>query len=85
MHPIRQVLITYASKWMHTFTKYLKDQVTAMLNALDSFIKRVEPGIEDISGDEKDTAAFMKLMRIFNEVKNFYLPWSLLFICNIDI
>ena len=27
LQPIKQVLITYASKWMWTFTKYLSDQV----------------------------------------------------------
>ena len=27
LRPIKQVLITYASKWMWTFTKYLSDQV----------------------------------------------------------
>ena len=43
-------------------------QVTMMLTELDTFLKRVEPEIDGITGDEKDTASFMKLMRVFNEV-----------------
>ena len=30
MRPIKQVLQTYASKWMFTYTKYLSDQVIYM-------------------------------------------------------
>eukprot|EP00057_Strongylocentrotus_purpuratus_P006394 XP_011660868.1 PREDICTED: dynein beta chain, flagellar outer arm [Strongylocentrotus purpuratus] len=68
LEPIKQVLTTYASRWMWTFTKYLSDQVTALLQDLDFFLKRIEPEIECISGEERDTASFMKMMRIFNEV-----------------
>jgi hypothetical protein len=35
---------------------------------LDSFLKRMEPEIEKITGDERDTNTFMKIMRMFNEV-----------------
>ena len=41
-----------------------------MLNSLDSFLKRTEPGIEAITGEESDVTSFMRLMRIFNEVRN---------------
>ncbi|CAH1797693.1 unnamed protein product [Owenia fusiformis] len=68
LQPIKQVLTTYASKWMWTFTKYLSDQVTIMLQGLDQFLKRIEPELESISGEERDTASFMKIMRLFNEV-----------------
>ncbi|XP_071095883.1 uncharacterized protein [Haliotis cracherodii] len=68
LQPIKQVLTTYASKWMWTFTKYLSDQVTQMLEKLDVFLKRIEPEIESITGEERDTASFMKMMRLFNEV-----------------
>ena len=68
LRPIKQVLVTYASKWMWTFTKYLSDQVTSMLEKLDAFLKRIEPEIESITGEERDTASFMKMMRLFNEV-----------------
>jgi len=44
-----------------------------MLNSLDSFLKRTEPGIEAITGEERDIGSFMKLMRIFNEV--FYINY----------
>ena len=33
------------------------------------FLKRIEPEIESITGEERDTASFMKMMRLFNEVK----------------
>lgn len=39
-----------------------------MLEKLDDFLKRIEPEIESISGEERDTASFMKMMRLFNEV-----------------
>ena len=44
-------------------------QVSSTLNDLDSFLKRIEPGIEAITGEEQDIASFMRLMRVFNEVK----------------
>jgi hypothetical protein len=43
-------------------------QVTNMLENLDAFLKRTEPEIESITGEERDTASFMKMMRLFNEV-----------------
>ena len=39
-----------------------------MLENLDTFLKRIEPEIEGITGEERDTASFMKMMRLFNEV-----------------
>lgn len=44
-------------------------QVTDMLEKHDMFLKRIEPEIEGITGEERDTASFMKMMRLFNEVK----------------
>ncbi|KAJ1184768.1 hypothetical protein NDU88_001571 [Pleurodeles waltl] len=66
--PIKQVLSAYAFKWMWTFTKYLIDQMTHTLRSLDSFLKRTEPQVERITGEERDTGSFMKMMRLFNEV-----------------
>eukprot|EP00795_Rhopilema_esculentum_P016198 gene16198-7569_t len=68
MQPVKQTIETYASKWVFTFTKYLTDQVSSALNDLDSFLKRIEPGVEAITGEERDIFSFMRLMRIFNEV-----------------
>ena len=34
------------------------------------FLKRMEPDIEKITGEERDTATFMKIMRMFNEVSS---------------
>ena len=39
-----------------------------MLESLDEFLRRIEPEIESITGEERDTASFMKMMRLFNEV-----------------
>ena len=47
---------------------YYFDQVTSMLESLDEFLKRTEPEIESITGEERNTASFMKMMRLFNEV-----------------
>lgn len=35
MRPVKEVLQTYASKWMFTYTKYLSDQV---MRSFDNFI-----------------------------------------------
>jgi len=53
---------------MWTFMKYLSDQVTGSLDTLADFLARTEPEIESITGEERDTASFMKMMRLFNEV-----------------
>lgn len=45
-----------------------------MLEKHDMFLKRIEPEIEGITGEERDTASFMKMMRLFNEVKA-YMKW----------
>ncbi|XP_069470025.1 uncharacterized protein [Ambystoma mexicanum] len=66
--PIKQVLSAYAFKWMWTFTKYLIDQMSHTLRSLDFFLKRTEPQVERITGEERDTGSFMKMMRLFNEV-----------------
>lgn len=52
----------------------LFEQVTDMLEKHDMFLKRIEPEIEGITGEERDTASFMKMMRLFNEVKT-YIKW----------
>ncbi|XP_018424228.1 PREDICTED: dynein beta chain, flagellar outer arm-like [Nanorana parkeri] len=68
--PVKQVLSAYALKWMWTFTKCLIDQTSATLRNLDSFLRRTEPRIESITGEERDTGSFMKMMRLFNEVSS---------------
>jgi len=44
---------------------------------MDSFLKRIEPGIEAITGQEQDIASFMRLMRVFNEVGEQYNNMSI--------
>ena len=51
------------------FCKFLIHfKIKTTLNELDLFLKRMEPDIEKITGEERDTATFMKIMRMFNEV-----------------
>jgi len=54
-----------------------------MLQKLDEFLKRTEPEIESITGEERDTASFMKMMRLFNEVRSDLLIIYLKFGLNI--
>ena len=56
----------FCEKYVHKM--YYFDQVTNMLESLDEFLKRTEPEIESITGEERNTASFMKMMRLFNEV-----------------
>ena len=44
-----------------------------MLSNLETFFQEVEPKVDAISGEESDTLAFMKLMSIFNQVRNLSL------------
>ena len=48
----------------------MSTQIKKTLNELDLFLKRMEPDIEKITGEERDTATFMKIMRMFNEVSS---------------
>ncbi|PAA93228.1 hypothetical protein BOX15_Mlig011306g2 [Macrostomum lignano] len=70
MRPLKQVLITLANKWVYQFTSYLTEQVLVTLRELDEFLQKIEPQIERISGQEKDTYSFMRLMRLFNEISS---------------
>lgn len=67
---------SFNSKWSRYIVsitnKHLWFKVTNMLENLDRFLKRTEPEIESITGEERDTASFMKMMRLFNEVSYFW-------------
>lgn len=55
-----------------------------MLKELDEFLKRTEPEIEGITGEERDTASFMKMMRLFNEVRTTtVLCWACFFLVKV--
>lgn len=47
-----------------------------MLRDIDEFLGNMEPCIEGITGDERNIATFMKLMRIFHEVINILLHFT---------
>ncbi|CAF0814108.1 unnamed protein product [Brachionus calyciflorus] len=70
LQPTIEVLITITNKLIWKFTSFLSDQIKTTLNELDQFLKRMEPDIEKITGEERDTATFMKIMRMFNEVSS---------------
>ena len=44
-------------------------QISYVLSNLERFFYEIEPEVEAISGEERDTQAFMKLMSIFNRVR----------------
>lgn len=44
-------------------------QISYVLSKLERFFAEIEPEVEAISGEESDTQAFMKLMSIFNRVR----------------
>lgn len=75
---IYRFLINTSKLYRYQFSKILKlylkksilIQIKKTLNELDQFLKQMEPDIEKITGEERDTATFMKIMRMFNEVDN---------------
>lgn len=79
LQPTIDVLITITNKLIWKFTSFLSEQIKRTLSELDLFLKRMEPEIECVTGEERDTNTFMKIMRMFNEVdvlKNYYLSSS---------
>ncbi len=70
LQPTIDVLITLTNKIIWKFTSFMSSQIKKTLNELDLFLKRMEPDIEKITGEERDTATFMKIMRMFNEVSS---------------
>ena len=70
LEPTIQVLVTITNKLIWKFTSFLSNQIKVTLNELDQFLKKMEPDIEKITGEERDTETFMKIMRIFNEVSS---------------
>ena len=48
--PIKEVLKGYANKAIWTYTDYLILQVSSVLTSLDSFLRRIEPALEQVTG-----------------------------------
>jgi dynein heavy chain len=75
--PIKQVLLTHASRWVYVFTEYLINQCTKMLGSIEEFLLDTEPQIETLiktlSASPTDAAiapaAYMKLVELFNKVQ----------------
>ena len=44
------------------------EKLTISLKKIGSFLDRTEPEIDSITGEEKDTISFMKMMRLFNQI-----------------
>ncbi|CAF0810777.1 unnamed protein product, partial [Didymodactylos carnosus] len=70
LRPIKQTLSSLAHKWLWKFCEYIHNQTKQSLDELDVFLKQMEPEIESITGLERDTATFMKIMRLFNSVSS---------------
>jgi len=68
LQPTIDILIILTNKLVWKFTSFLSNQIKVTLNELDQFLKRMKPDIEKITGEERDTETFVKIMRIFNEV-----------------
>ncbi len=75
LQPTIDVLVTLTNKLVWKFTSFLSGQVLKTLSELDTFLKLMEPDIEHVTGEERDTNTFMKIMRMFNQVRS-----SLLFL-----
>ncbi len=70
LQPTIDVLITLTNKLIWKFTSSLSSQIKKTLGELDMFLKRMEPEIEHVTGEERDTNTFMKIMRMFNEISS---------------
>ncbi|CAF1477023.1 unnamed protein product, partial [Rotaria sordida] len=70
LRPIKQTLTSLSHKWLWKFCGYLHDQTSESLNNVDGFLGAMEPEIESITGLERDTETFMKIMRLFNSVSS---------------
>ncbi|CAF3502703.1 unnamed protein product [Rotaria socialis] len=68
LKPIKQTLTSLSHKWLWKFCDYLHNQTSESLNNVDGFLGAMEPEIESITGLERDTETFMKIMRLFNSV-----------------
>ncbi|XP_075240849.1 dynein beta chain, ciliary-like isoform X3 [Convolutriloba macropyga] len=68
--PIKEVLKGYANKAIWTYTDYLILQVSSVLTSLDSFLRRIEPALEQVTGTESSFDEIMRIMHIFNEVSS---------------
>lgn len=76
LQPTIDVLITLTNKLIWKFTSFLSNQIKKTLSELEIFLKRMEPEIEHVTGEERDTNTFMKIMRVFNEVIYFLFNYS---------
>ncbi|UJR11505.1 hypothetical protein I4U23_015686 [Adineta vaga] len=68
LKPIKQTFTSLAHKWLWKFCDYLHNQTSKSLDVVDGFLIAMEPEIESITGLERDTETFMKIMRLFNSV-----------------
>ena len=76
--PVKQVLLTHASRWVYVFTEYLIKQCNTMLGNIEEFLLETEPQIETLiktlSASPADAAiapsAYMQLVELFNKVRS---------------
>ncbi len=66
--PSKQALSFLAAKWKYVYASYLEQRVVSVLTSLEQFFHEIEPEVEEITGEEVDTQAFMRIMSVFNRV-----------------
>ncbi len=66
--PSKQALSSLAAKWKYVYANYLEQRVLHVLASLQQFFYEIEPKVEESTGEEEDTQAFMRLMSVFNSI-----------------
>jgi dynein heavy chain len=68
---VKKKLVKVLKSFYMRFNEFLIFlKIKTVINEMELFLKRMEPDIEKITGEERDTATFMKIMRMFNEVSS---------------
>ncbi len=70
LRPTIDVLVTLTNKLVWQFTSFLSSQIRRTLGELDTFLRRMEPEIEHVTGEERDTNTFMKacFFQVFKQI-----------------
>ena len=78
LKPVKQVLLTHASRWVFVFVEYLTQQCNKALTNIELFLTEMEPQIENLimtlsklsPNDGVEPEVYMKLIELFNSVTN---------------
>ncbi|RLN89500.1 hypothetical protein BBJ28_00002039 [Nothophytophthora sp. Chile5] len=70
--PIKQTLSTWVTKWVYLFTQYLHDRVVNQLVWVDTFMQRVNTGLDieiDSGSPDKEKQSLMLCMQHIRDVR----------------